>query len=93
MKNVLKDHKTNMGTRMKLLEACVRSRLTCGTQTTCIVKVVAIDIEHTKQLRKKNLGQSTVLKISLASPNQNNMGSFVRAQYLKYIGHVCRGSH
>ena len=33
MRNVFKDHKIKMGTRMKMLEACVRSRLTYGTQT------------------------------------------------------------
>ena len=32
MKNVFKDHRIDMGTRRKLLETCVRSRLTYGTQ-------------------------------------------------------------
>ena len=32
MRKVLTDHNVNMATRMKLMEACVRSRLTYGTQ-------------------------------------------------------------
>ena len=33
MRQVLTDHKVNMLTRMKLMEACVRSRLLYGTQS------------------------------------------------------------
>ena len=32
MRKILTDHNVNMGTRRKLMEACVRSRLTYGTQ-------------------------------------------------------------
>ena len=107
LKSVLSDKQINMGTRRKLIEACVRSRLVYGTQACFPLEKEMKKLEScwTQNLRymvkggwarKGEEDDSDYRFIYRNSEIEKIVGSlplrhFVEKQHLKYIAHVCRG--
>ena len=103
MKNVFKDHRINMGTR--LLETCVRSRLTYGTQAMYVSeahlkKMESSWMEFLRHLVKGGWARKPTpegayeevhrLRYTNADIVAITKTNFVRGQHMNYIGHICR---
>ena len=106
LKNVLADKHINMGTRRKLMEACVRSRLVYGTQASFplekqMKRLESCWAQHLRYMVKGGWARKEEDEIDYRFLYRNNeieeivgstpLRNFIEKQHLKYIAHVCRG--
>ena len=107
LKSVVSDKQINMGTRRKLMEACVRSRLVYGTQACFphekqMKKLESCWAQHLRYMvkggwaRKGEEDDDDYRFLYRNSEVEKIVGSmhlrhFIEKQHLKYIAHVCRG--
>ena len=105
---VLTDHNVNMSTKKKLLEACVRSRLTFGVQAWLpkeeeIRKLEVCWFQCLRNMvkggwRRRNREEGEYQFVYSNADLQNivktcPLRSFIYTQHLKYIAHVCRAEN
>ena len=109
LSGVLCDQNVNMGTRRRILEACVRSRLTYATQAWYPREEEMKKLESCwySLLRKMIRGgwkrKSSEDEASFALQYTNKdvenivkttpLRDFINCQYLRYIAHICRSSN
>jgi retron-type reverse transcriptase len=108
LRSVLMDHNVNMGTRKKLLEACVRSRLTYGVQAwlpkeevlrkleVCWFQCLRNMVKGGWRRRNREEGEYQFVYSNVDIQNivkSSPLRSFIYAQHLKYIAHVCRAEN
>lgn len=108
LRTVLTDNSVNMMTRKKLLEACVRLRLTYGVQAwlpkekeirkmeVCWFQCLRSMVKGGWRRRNREEGEYQFVYTNEASQNivkTTPLRNFIYAQHMKYIGHVCRAEN
>ena len=111
LRKALCDRDINIQTRRKMLEACVRSRLTYGLQACYpkeseMKKLESCWVGFMRRMvrggwKRREPENEDEEEYSFVYTNERIRGiiqamplrSFIEAQYLKYIGHVCRSTN